>query len=391
VWHALTDRAVLSQWFMRTDLEPSEGRRFWLMPDGLLGIAGPLEGELVEVTAPRRLVMLWRGEQVHSRVTWDVVPLPSGCRLRISHTGFIGVHGSLRRKELVRTYDRMLAERLPRVLDALAGVPEPEPEPEPEPTPGPPALLLAIPPLPNGPEPEPAENDPPPRRTGPLAWLHAVPHRRRGQLLAVAGAILLAVLTTALISGLSVPALLPPFGGTPEEWPTPGTEAAGSSPGVVPPPAPASPGATPGGAATASPVPAAGRPGGSVGAPAPTGTPGPGGGPPGEPGGRDPAWRAGYRTVSGGGAEFTGEIEVTNAGTGPARDWSVAVTLPDGADLASVSGASASAAGGTVTFTAANSRKLPSGKSTTFTFRVTGATGPTSCRIDGQPCAGLSG
>ena len=120
VWRALTDRAVLSQWFMQTDLEPYEGRRFRLVPDGLLGLAGPLEGELVEVTAPRRLVMLWRGEQLHSRVTWELVPLPDGCRLRMSHTGFIGVKGTLRRNELQRAYDRMLHQRLPHTLNQLA-------------------------------------------------------------------------------------------------------------------------------------------------------------------------------------------------------------------------------------------------------------------------------
>jgi uncharacterized protein YndB with AHSA1/START domain len=446
VWRALTDRAVLSQWFMRTDLEPYEGRRFRLVPDGLLGLAGPVEGELLEVAAPRRMVMLWRGEQLHSRVTWELVPLPEGCRLRMSHTGFIGVKGSLRRKELQRTYDKMLSERLPRVLDRLASgravrqeadrapLPaesraesspaSPDAAPAPEQPPvrvvppvPPPVPLLGVSSL-TGDDPvglfgQPAAPAEPAgdagsgsRRTRILAWLRTLPsHRRR--LLAVAAAVVLAVLTFAVISSFNVPNLVPPLGASPGDWPTvsPGGEptkgaqpaaspGASVAPGVRPSPLPATAGrpgipVIPGGGAApgAPPTAAPGGPGG--------GGPG-GGGPGGEPGGggEPPApadWAAAYRTVNSTDSGFSGELTVTNTGGLPARDWSVVVTLPAGAGLQTVSGASAAQSGRSVTFTASTSGKMPAGRSVTFRFQVRGdgATGPTGCQVSGSACAGL--
>lgn len=393
VWRALTDRAVLSQWFMRTDLEPYEGRRFYLMPDGLLGLAGPLEGELVEVAAPRRLVMLWRGEQMHSRVTWELVPLPEGCRLRMSHTGFIGVKGSLRRKELQRTYDRMLHDRLPRVLDQLATGRADLGEPAPQPPPP----ILAGPPLANGPDlrpgPEPeladgSEDGAALRRVGPLGWLGRLFHRRRGQLLAAAGAALLAVLTATLISGLSIPSLVPPLGAPPDDRPITSPGASEPSLGVVPPPGPASSGATaaPTGGVTSSPSPVdsprPGPPSASAGpAPAPKPT---------DPAPGQPRFRGSYRTVGSSGSGFTGEIAVTNTGSTAVGGWAVVVTLRAGAVLGRVrGGVDAAINGNSVTFTPKGG-KVGAGGTRTFEFDVSGGgTAPTACRVEGVTCAGV--
>jgi uncharacterized protein YndB with AHSA1/START domain len=395
VWRALTDRAVLSEWFMRTDLEPYEGRRFSLTPDGLLGLAGPIEGELVEVAAPRRLVMLWRGEQMHSRVTWELVPLPLGCRLRMSHTGFIGVKGGLRRKELRRMYDRMLAERLPRALDRLATGRIATQDPAPSPAGPPPVPLLAVPPLPDEPAPDPdagVDADDASRRTGIVGWLRALPHRRRGLLLAAGVAVLLAVITAALINGLSVPSLIPPLGATPGDWPTVSPGPAGRP---LPPVAasPRASGAPVGGPSSGSPVP--GRPGQPVPV-TPGGAPPPAGGGAPNPPAPPPAgggWAAAYRTVRSTGTGFIGELTVTNTGSVADRGWTVVITLPAGAGVGTVRGAKASQNGSTVTFTAKKNGKIPAGRSVTIEFQVRGdgATAPTACRIGGDACDGLPG
>jgi uncharacterized protein YndB with AHSA1/START domain len=375
VWRALTDRAVLSEWFMRTDLEPYEGCRFRLLPEGLLGLAGPLEGELVEVVAMRKLVMLWRGEQLHSRVTWELVPLPEGCRLRMSHTGFIGVKGSLRRKELQRTYDSMLTDRLPVVLDGLAaGKPVTrQPSPAEPPPPGAPARPA-----------EAAAED----RPGRFRGLAAVPHHRRGQLLAAAGAVLLAVLTAAVISGLGVPAFVPPLGADPGDAPGAESASAGPSAGGVPPPARASAGPT----GQPAPREATASPGVPVLAPGVTGTAVPTPRP--APRAPEPAWRAVYRTVSTSASGFTGAVTVTNTSDSAASGWVVRITLPAGAELASVKRAAGSQSGTVVTFLPKNARQnVGPGVSTTLEFGVdgAGATGPTDCRVEGGDCTGVSG
>ncbi|HWH00816.1 MAG TPA: SRPBCC domain-containing protein, partial [Pilimelia sp.] len=109
VWRALTDRRLLAEWFMSTDLEPDRSRRFRLFPGPDWGLPGPLEGELVDLSPPHRMVVLLRGEAVHARLTFELLPRPGDrCRLRLVHTAPLGLTGSLWRRNLARAYRERL-------------------------------------------------------------------------------------------------------------------------------------------------------------------------------------------------------------------------------------------------------------------------------------------
>ncbi|GFJ84714.1 SRPBCC family protein [Phytohabitans houttuyneae] len=174
VWRALTERRQLARWLMPGDLTPIQGSQFQLLPDALPGFDGPISGQVLEVSAERRLVMRWKGEQLHARVTWELKPTAEGCLLMMSQSGFLGVQGSTRRQALVSTYDRLFGERLPAVLDELGG------------------KDAVVPRAPRSPSPLPPRPD------------------RRRQILAVAAAAILIGLVAALLANLpsesSVPA-----------------------------------------------------------------------------------------------------------------------------------------------------------------------------------------
>jgi uncharacterized protein YndB with AHSA1/START domain len=120
VWRALTEARLLGAWFMPTDLELREGGRFTLHPGILPGFLGPVSGELTELAAPHRIGMLWRGEKLHTRVTWQVTGTASGCRLQVRQTGFIGAPAAPRHRALRDTYTQLFEGRLPVLLDRLA-------------------------------------------------------------------------------------------------------------------------------------------------------------------------------------------------------------------------------------------------------------------------------
>lgn len=120
VWHALTDRQILSEWFMPNDLTVGDGDRFTLEPGTLPGFLGPVTGELIEVQPPRRLVMLWQGEKLHTRVVWELTDTEDGCRLQVVQSGFIGAPAALRVRALRGTYQQLFGSRLPLILDRLA-------------------------------------------------------------------------------------------------------------------------------------------------------------------------------------------------------------------------------------------------------------------------------
>jgi hypothetical protein len=159
--------------------------------------------------------------------------------------------------------------------------------------------------------------------------------------------------------------------------------------------APGGAGVTPGpggGPAPSGPGVASPNPPNSAGVPA-----GPSASPPGTPPPSTPApepvpLAARYATVGQnvlGLSGYTGQVRISNPGSGVVSGWQVVITLPDGATVADTSGAQARPSQGTVTFTPTDAtRDVNGGGTVEFTFDVTGllAGPPTGCAIDGRPC-----
>jgi uncharacterized protein YndB with AHSA1/START domain len=120
VWRALTEPDLLSSWFLPTDLEPRAGRVFQAVPHRVPGFSGAFDIEVMGVLPARSLLMQWRGDQLHAQVTWEIDPSPAGSLLTVRQSGFLGVNGTLRRRELRRAYQEMFEERLPVAQARLA-------------------------------------------------------------------------------------------------------------------------------------------------------------------------------------------------------------------------------------------------------------------------------
>jgi uncharacterized protein YndB with AHSA1/START domain len=368
VWRALTDQRQLARWFMPGDLEPVQDSRFQLRPLTLPGFDGPIYGQVLEVSAERRLAMRWTSDQLHLRVTWELTSTPEGCRLTVSQSGFFGVGGSRRRQALLSTYDRLFGERLPAVLDGLAGKGDP------------------VPPRPSRlPAPVPARPD------------------RRRQLLAVAAAALLIGLVAAVLPNLSAPTSRPveaEASGTSGQ-PAPATvapTAAASSPPAASSTASSStaieaPRRPPGaslaatrGSVSTPPRPAAPRT--SAPAERATTTAAPPRPPP-----APAALAARYSTLSTGLLTYRGEVVVRNTGGTTSDRWTLTITVPLLASVRGVAGPRPSLSGTAWAFRGAG---VPAGGSARVVFDVLldvgsllGATRPLSCRVSGEDCAGF--
>ncbi len=121
VWRALTEQRLLREWFVPTDLAPHPGETFRAFPPpGLAGLATPFDLDVVEVAEQERLAMHWRDDHTHTEVTWGLSDHEEGTRLTLLQTGFFGVDGTRRRRELRRSYQFMFGEQLPLTLDRLA-------------------------------------------------------------------------------------------------------------------------------------------------------------------------------------------------------------------------------------------------------------------------------
>lgn len=378
VWQALTDHRLLGEWFLRTDLMPVAGGVYRVFPGAdLPGFTAPFDVDVVEVVDPTRLVLRWRGEQLHADVLWELSAVAGGSRLRVSQTGFFGIGGQARRAELQRAYATMFERRLPALLarqeqaasPARTGAASADPDPGFGAGPGPDRPAAA----------DDEDGRAVPRAGRLLSRVFHMPVDRRLRLLSAAGAMVLTVLAVTAVATLVLRSPGPgddPLGGDRSPWS--GVQA-GESRTLPPTAGPASPAASPSGTVAASPQ---ASPSAAVSPPDSPGAT--------EVGGVAPA--VSYRTLETWNGGYIGEITIRPAA--PVDGWSAVIILPAKAQVTSAwDRIDFRQTGLRVTFTPqAVHRELPAGADFVFAFQVgdpSGATRPRSCKVDGVSCAEL--
>jgi uncharacterized protein YndB with AHSA1/START domain len=130
VWRVLTDAAVINSWFPNTGFLATEDGRFTVRPNGVVGLDGPVSGEIVTVEPPHRLVIRLEAPRLHTLMTVSIQPTSIGCRLTVAQRGFLGTQGTMRRRTLQRTYTELVEQRLIPAIERLALAAEPAAEPE---------------------------------------------------------------------------------------------------------------------------------------------------------------------------------------------------------------------------------------------------------------------
>ena len=88
IWRALTQGALLEDWLMPTDFEPSVGRRFQFRSTPMPQWNGIIDGEVLEVEPPQRLAYRWDSLGLESVVTWTLTRTADGTLVRMEQAGF---------------------------------------------------------------------------------------------------------------------------------------------------------------------------------------------------------------------------------------------------------------------------------------------------------------
>ncbi len=87
VWRAITTPALIEEWLMKNDFEPTTGRAFKLSMEAN-GWSGVIDCKVLEIEAPKQLTYTWSSMGLDTVVAFTLTPTASGTHLRVEQSGF---------------------------------------------------------------------------------------------------------------------------------------------------------------------------------------------------------------------------------------------------------------------------------------------------------------
>lgn len=121
VWRAITEPELLARWLMPNDFAPVVGHEFTFRTEPGPGFDGIVRCRVLAVEPPHSVSFTWTGGPIDTVVTITLFEHPDGTRLSMLQTGFRGLKAWLVSRMLKIGSRQIYGERLPRVLDELAG------------------------------------------------------------------------------------------------------------------------------------------------------------------------------------------------------------------------------------------------------------------------------
>jgi uncharacterized protein YndB with AHSA1/START domain len=97
VWKAITDKAIVSQWLMETNIEPMEGFNAYFKMSPMPGFNGKIEAKVLEVVPFKIFSYSWQGGwmKVPTTIKFTLEEFEHGTNLTLEHHGFEGIMGKL--------------------------------------------------------------------------------------------------------------------------------------------------------------------------------------------------------------------------------------------------------------------------------------------------------
>ncbi|MEV6924063.1 SRPBCC domain-containing protein [Dactylosporangium sp. NPDC051485] len=120
VWRAFTEAHLVTKWLPTARFMVRDNGTFTFQAHDLEGLEDPIEGELVTIEAPHRLVLRCQGTNLHTVVAMTLTEREGGSHLTLTQSGFLGPQGTMRRRVLLSTYTSVLEGLLSAALARIA-------------------------------------------------------------------------------------------------------------------------------------------------------------------------------------------------------------------------------------------------------------------------------
>jgi uncharacterized protein YndB with AHSA1/START domain len=118
VWEAITDKALISQWLMETNIEPIVGFKGYFKMRSTPLFNGQIESTVLEVKPNTTFIFTWTSSwmKVPTTIKFSLQEKGNGTLLTLEHWGFEGLRGFLLKKMLGGGWKKFITIRIPKLI-----------------------------------------------------------------------------------------------------------------------------------------------------------------------------------------------------------------------------------------------------------------------------------
>lgn len=122
VWHAITDKALISQWLMETNIEPIVGFQGYFKMNPMPGFNGHIKTSVLQVEVNKLFIYTWQGGWMKKPTTvkFTLEEKDNGTLLTLEHWGFEGLFGHLLKKMMSGGWKKKITIQIPKLIKATA-------------------------------------------------------------------------------------------------------------------------------------------------------------------------------------------------------------------------------------------------------------------------------
>jgi uncharacterized protein YndB with AHSA1/START domain len=120
VWKTITDKKLVSEWLMETNIEPRKGFEAYFKMKAMPGFDGNISSIVLDVQENKLFEYTWQGgwmkQPTHIRFT--LTEKPNGTLLILEHWGFEGFSGIILRRMMSGGWKKKITQQIPAIIKA---------------------------------------------------------------------------------------------------------------------------------------------------------------------------------------------------------------------------------------------------------------------------------
>jgi len=120
VWQAITDKTMVSEWLMETDIKPVVGFKAYFKMPPMPGFNGHIDATVLQVKKHELFIYTWQGGWMKTPTTvkFTLTEKANGTLLVLEHWGFEGLLGNLLKKMMSGGWKKKITVQIAQIIKA---------------------------------------------------------------------------------------------------------------------------------------------------------------------------------------------------------------------------------------------------------------------------------